>query len=879
MDDIKFNLLTWKDVERRLLLNKKDWPAHNIVSVDAFPGYITIYYDEMGLDWEESVTLYLSNLFGVSYDSAGRKIYTRFDKGICVEFCSADDESVEDKRKMPLFRDVVFEESAYSDEIVNNPLPGVPVVAFHSYKGGVGRTLALLAYAKAWTNGHSSDKKLLIIDSDLEAPGITWLMEEDGYLSPTAASYLDFLDLLNESNDIHFIVSSIAESLKSSIMRIEDSNKRIEHYTMPVYRYVTQLLDLYTKPENIVYGMGKEYSIADSLSLIGKELNVGAVLVDLRAGISEYSAPLLFDPRVVRHIVTTTSDQSIMGTCLLLGQINKGIKLTDDSNSPQVLVTMVQNSLDSRDIRNKIIDQYVIDGDDVSLADGIVRTLPYDSKFIHLGNWNDIMNRLNGTDFYLAIKQIVEEKYPEKVDEEIPSIQSSRQDVIKRLHTFASLQITAEGNSEFQILTTTPIENLAREFRDGIPTAVVMGAKGSGKTFLYREMLRIKKWGGFLDSVEPQAEHTDNNSYFLPIVEGPNGINFNMYNGAIKKELGERLNVNIELNYLDIRDKILQASKADMSEKETCNFWEQLFLLPFGNRFESFKDLEQYLVAKNTRIVFLTDGLEEVLQDVHVEEKSKILIRGLAQTLVGQIRTNYTHIGCVLFVRSDMVQDAFKVNYEQFNSLYKNFALKWSQDEALRLAAWVCNKAVPEVFKFPEGVTGSDASESEINKILRLLWGKKLGKDDSNEAYSSRWILAALSDFNAQLQARDMIRFIELATADTGKEKYQDRIIMPTEIRNAVSACSEKKIEELKMERPTLNSIFSKMKEVDQSKKMLPLIRGEFGISFEEEEVLRKEGFLIESDDKWYLPEIIRHALGYRYSRGARPKVLSLLIK
>lgn len=36
----------------------------------------------------------------------------------------------------------------------------------------------------------------------------------------------------------------------------------------------------------------------------------------------------------------------------------------------------------------------------------------------------------------------------------------------------------------------------------------------------------------------------------------------------------------------------------------------------------------------------------------------------------------------------------------------------------------------------------------------------------------------------------------------------------------------------------------------------------------------------IETDgEKLYLPEIIRHALGFRYEKGARPRVLSLLLK
>ena len=83
---------------------------------------------------------------------------------------------------------------------------------------------------------------------------------------------------------------------------------------------------------------------------------------------------------------------------------------------------------------------------------------------------------------------------------------------------------------------------------------------------------------------------------------------------------------------------------------------------------------------------------------------------------------------------------------------------------------------------------------------MQKLWGIKLGKASSSEAYSSRWILAALSDFNGQLQARDMVRFLQYAAAKAGNPSYGDRYIMPAEIKNAVPECSRKKIEEIKQE-------------------------------------------------------------------------------
>lgn len=40
---------------------------------------------------------------------------------------------------------------------------------------------------------------------------------------------------------------------------------------------------------------------------------------------------------------------------------------------------------------------------------------------------------------------------------------------------------------------------------------------------------------------------------------------------------------------------------------------------------------------------------------------------------------------------------------------------------------------------------------------------------------------------------------------------------------------------------------------------------------------MMQEGYLIRDGEKLYLPEIVRHALGFHYARGARPKVLSIV--
>ena len=284
------------------------------------------------------------------------------------------------------------------------------------------------------------------------------------------------------------------------------------------------------------------------------------------------------------------------------------------------------------------------------------------------------------------------------------------------------------------------------------------------------------------------------------------------------------------------------------------------------------------LEVKNQKIIFLIDGLEDILTHISMDENEQSAIRALCQDVVAQMIAKYPHLGIIVFIRRDMALSAVDVNFKQFHQANGQAELKWSSNEALRLVVWWVSKADP---KFYEDIHEIDqASQNVIEDALEKLWGKKLGKTSSNEAYSSRWILAALSDFNGQLQARDIIRFLKYASEPpTKKTNYEDRIMMPPEIRTAVSTCSTEKVEEVEQEYTTLKPILEKLKKLPLEHKVLPLLPEYAGLSSEDELYMIREGYLKRDGDKFYLPEIIRHALGFKYEKGARPKVLALTLK
>ena len=666
-------IFTCHDIERKI--NKTKWPkSWNRVDV---------YHDEVVInicpeihDPEEDKQLF-ENIFEKFFD--GESIENEFDHTKLTVLYEEGDQTDRFRRAdAPLFKDISLENKAESKV---PKLPGAPVMAFHSYKGGVGRTLSLIALAKGIAELYGDKKKVLIIDSDLEAPGLTWMI--NGGQEHAAISYLDVLSLMHFHDINTELAEKIAGLVRKSSLTISTEKLETEHYFLPVYREKEQLLDIFSSPEKIIANQNNKYIISEFLSMIGAALEADIVLVDLRAGVTESSAPFLFDPRVQKYFVTSTSMQSIKGTQMLLEEIQQ--KISGNLWESKILLTMIPPEMEENTIR-QIEDELLetiereIDSKDMTILreDYLVR-VRFDSPFISLGDFSQICSMLKGKRLLDIMEENAESIFDngQEADGAILPLREVRE-TLQCLHNLAAAEITAEGTRSMNMLATASIREIVKDYQDEVPQIAVLGEKGSGKTYLYKQMLAAKTWAGFQRN--------------------------------LKKE-----------------------------------------------------DVEE--------------------------------------------------------------------------------------------------------------------SREALEERLELLWGKKLGKNHSREAASSRWIIVALSDFNRHLQARDIVRFLKFSTENLpgSASEYLDRFIVPAEIRQAIPKCSKEKLAEIKTEMKSIYQILERLMNMSEEEKRLPLLLDKINLTGEEISKLENQGYLISLDKKYYLPEIIRTAFGFRYEKGVRPRVLSLL--
>ena len=170
---------------------------------------------------------------------------------------------------------------------------------------------------------------------------------------------------------------------------------------------------------------------------------------------------------------------------------------------------------------------------------------------------------------------------------------------------------------------------------------------------------------------------------------------------------------------------------------------------------------------------------------------------------------------------------------------------------------------------------------------MEKLWGKKLGSDKSNEAYTASWIFAALTDFNGRLQARDIVRFLYNAahiTVDKAKELqlekwFISRLLPPKAIRQALKPCSDEKVREAKEEYPSFKT-WVENKLPSLAEKKIPFAVEQFNMDQQTVMLLQEMGVIYEDKEKeeiarFYMPEIFREGLGFSVT-GARPRILAL---
>ncbi|MEV0046767.1 AAA family ATPase [Nocardia rhamnosiphila] len=887
-------LFTWVDIDEHLALlaTARGWPTW-LKSADCWWDGLELVV-ESATD-PEMVSSWLDETFGTGSTSRqDGTLCLRLDDPRSRDFTGLpvtmlpDDNYVE-PRRVPALRErhiTTATGSPFERPEADN-LPGdTHTVAFHSFKGGVGRTLHAVALADAIAR---QGRHVLLVDADLEAPGITWMYRSQS--GPEDFCYEDLIALLHAADDgvWHGAVEIGAAYLPNQQVGRYAANGRVT--VLPATRRAL-LGPPRIEPTDLLVPERSPYFLTEAIAGLADKIGAEVAVVDLRAGGSELSAPVLLDPRVQRVFVTSLSHQSLSGTKTLIQQlISRAPTIQGTDPASAVVITQYRPEAHNAQLRAECSELSDVlsaslrpprNSEAGEVAESVDRQVlsepvlsPFHERLLALPpSWDAVTAVLDACNVAEALAPLMPRPAPfaaEHAISECPEAATPAQ-WRHQLHDTARSLIYAEGaamSSASGFLVTDALSKLLGDHRTEPPVALVVGAKGSGKTFMFAKACVAGTWeqfatGSGISDVRLRAP-------IIPVLESPNlepGMTTPQdLRGSFAARWGETAPGTAQ----GIKDALRHGlSTLGTDEVGWRTLWLRCLALAAGvDRPDSSPDAVLTALAKKTSAVFVIDGLEDLLQSMN-SEASQTALRVLLIDVLNWLRAlRGQPLGLVVFVRQDLVGRAVRQNSGQLLARYESYALRWDREEALRLALWVTVQAdaLPDD-RVPADLT--NLSYDDLVSALIPVWGWKMGTEKSREARSHLWVPAALGDFNNQVQARDVVVFLaEAAKQSVSYDGWDDRLLVPSAMRKALLECSTSKIEAIREENLEVGGLLRKLEE--HAGITVPFDRDTVGLSLEQANFLVESGvFAKDPDGQYWVAEIYRHGLGFGSGRRAR---------
>lgn len=879
--------LTWLDVER---LFKKQ-TAHGTVYSAPITG-IHCYSNSVEIEFNgapEAAKEWIVNIFGTAYDEASNSISLRLGEIQYPVIFIKSDPLTDASISYPLWSDVAYVDRI--EGIKNLPQPwtsGPRVTAFHSFKGGVGRTTALMSYVAATLESAEQDSvRLLVVDADLEAPGISfWL---DSRNRPTV-SFTQFLEALHYPPvSVGHTLDFFAQELKKTSLDVGSARREV--FVLPSALALEAMMDMPVKPEHLARNPNNPWQLSEHLRALGERLGATHIFVDLRAGLSELSSPLLFDPRVEHFFVTTVAAQSVIGMSAILERLYALQASMDEAADakPTVILSMLTPELRQlpayREAIEALNQAYPAPETEVMSTGFELLECDFSPTLMSLGSFRDALNAAPvASSLYPEARtwarNFIATGNPTTIKN--PQAPQPAQNSAESLHRLCTRVEFAEQVDGDEMLATEPLRNLGKHFAQELPNAVSIGAKGAGKTFTFLQVCRAKVWSAFLDKLEVQHAATISANIFPALWSS------NLFPTATESVRTARqlfLSTSGTTSRAGTQADIdsLISSALRNGPRDWAAFWDELICAQVGVNCSSLSQLNAWLVDNKRELVLIFDGIEDHFSDLE-DMNSSDAVRALLQLPNRLSEITNRKIGAIVFVRADYVRQVIRQNVAQYLARFKPFALEWTPESFLRLSYWLCGHAsIVEA----DPAKSEELTVSEILLSLEKLWGKKLGKADSKEARSAIWVFGVLCDLNGRFQARDLVRFLRFA-AEIEKTKntntvWSDRVLAPESMRQAIPKSSEEKVQEAVKEIAVLRIWVEELNRRPISERKVPFDPAKLGMNSEAINNLRELGVIYEdidqphSPDRYYLPEIYRQGLKFETSVGGRPRTLALL--
>lgn len=697
---------------------------------------------------------------------------------------------------------------------------GIPrTVVFYSYKGGVGRTTALVhvAYQLAIRG-----RKVVAVDLDLEAPGLGDTLHLEPQPQKGLIDYFYERAYLPEGVQPTISVADILGEV-----RIDDAKGRL--FVVPAGRvglsYLTKVDDL--RSDTVTsQGVDLWTTFAEE---IGKHLDPDVILVDSRTGINEWGAFSLF--RAADQVVAFLypNDQNLSGGLLLRDLVEaKGtaihfvfspVPVADGAGYDKVQsywnqLVMARTDAELEDSEEAesgqeqpepLVLPYV---PAIALADKypVVGLLSYYSKIANLIDDDTTAAKL--ADLLMGVDRwrILDDLSFPMVDATDP-----RHDLRNLFQRTADFDRFLDQN-----------------------TSLIRGRKGTGKSALYWLLLKHNQTArelarGRLDHVVCHSGHgrfrirptRDEFSEIDKALATEGGSWEAFWRGYLVLRLFlDGRSLPRGRNYSPLRNLLKPGLRTARWKIEHTRALIQLATSAELKLLvkDVLYDIDDQQKDCKTHLWFLYDDLDEDIPDA--DGLRQRALSGLFQMVqdADARRLNWIHFK--IFLREDIWSRLVFDNKSHFNG--RDLLLQWSRTDFMRLALrqTLQSREYQELVQRFAPVDSIDqADEETIESALQLLWGSRRERGRRSK-YVSRWVYERLTDASGTTFPRSLNELLRAARDHELQYRGQtvahpsDRLLRAQSLNQGLVAASNQRCAEMREEYPELIPFFDVLNEV-----------------------------------------------------------------
>lgn len=708
-----------------------------------------------------------------------------------------------------------------------------PVTSFYSFKGGVGRTTATILTALLLAR---KGKKVLLIDFDLEAPGLASVFANQSDNSEALLSVKGFVDFLIEydanKRDIGKLNIDDYYFVKNDTVLI--GNNGGELIIVPAIATdstgAVSYIDKLSKA-NLKFGFGKDYIPDLFLKKLEDKIHPDHILIDTRTGINDVGG-LVFN-RYAQNLflIFYGNQQNLFGlesiTPELVKLNNKGVKFYL-VNSPVPRgetdrITEINYYIErSYDIFLKNLPSYKDSPPSLFdiTADHYPINIPYNDQALILNSYKKLSSLIDHSDN--AYQEITEIILRNQTSQEPHTVLKHRTPTSNILDIIKNIDKGA-GTSEIEYKTIEDLKKYfypRKDYKFIFDTSkfLILGEKGVGKTALFSVLSHpdyakaLAKYCGVNDEIskaewitglERDSPYFPDKTNFEALSEFTISSLRNYWVILLLRQLSHQFTFDSQL-----LKRIVSAKLKDLKDIAIeSNIGEDLS--------EILGEINTKLKDEGKTMIIIYDHLDAVLPSEN-DVRGK-LVSALLTFYYDNIN-RYENIKAKIFLRKDIFEREVNDITDKVKIQNYSVVIKWDYEQLLNLI-WKRiyeqdkDLSIFEGLKIEEfdilGSIPNLTTEEEHKILLDQIFGQNMG--GNNKAYPYNWVKSHIEDTNGQLHPRTLIRlFSESAELQRNdREIPKDRIIRSKNIEDALSTkVSKLQVDELKEEYPELNNIF-----------------------------------------------------------------------